>query len=65
MLHYRCIISYIPNTELEIVSNSTEIFPVLKKLPSLFPVDAVTNAPANPKEALQNPAPYIPTPQIG
>ena len=65
MLHYICIISYTPETELEIVSDTMELLLVQKKLPKLSPSYAVTSAPADLIEALQNPAPYIPIPQLG
>ena len=57
MLHYRCLILYIPNMSLEIVSNTKELLPFQKKLPSLFIEDTVTSTTADLTEDLQNPAP--------
>ena len=63
-LHYRCLTSYIPNKASERVSNKTELFPVQKKSPSLFTADTVTIAAADLTEALQNPTPSRPIPQL-
>ena len=64
MLHYRCLTSYITNIALEILSDTTELFPVHNKLPSLSPEDAVTSAADDLIEALQNPAPSNPILQL-
>ena len=65
MIHYRCLISYIPNTASEIVSDMTELFLIQKNFPSLSPEDAVTSATADLTEALQNPTPSSYIPHLG
>ena len=65
MIQYRCLISYISKTESEHISDTTELFPVQKKFPSLSPVDAMTQAEADLTEALQNPALSIPAQRLG
>ena len=52
MLHYICIISYIPKTALEIVSDTTELFPVQKKPTNLSSAYTVTSAPDDLTEDL-------------
>ena len=47
------------------LSNTTELFPVQKKLPSLFTEDAVKIAESYITEALQNPATSRPTSKLG
>ena len=54
-----------PNTALERVSNTTELFPDQKRFPSLSPAEAVTSTATDLTEALQHPTTSSPIPHLG
>ena len=62
MRHYRCLTSYIPKTFSE---DMTEFFPMLNQLPCLEPEDVVIPTVEELTEALHNPVPPSPIPNLG
>ena len=65
MIYYRCLTSYIPNTETEIVSDTTDFFPETLTLPILSSKDSETHAAAFLIYALLNPTPTSPLTTLG
>ena len=65
IIHYRCLISYIPKTSKGIVSHTTEFPPSTLTFPIISSKDAETHAAADLIHTLINPTPTTPLTTLG